>query len=124
MAGDADLPRQNHVVFDDRAARDADLRGEQHAAADADAVRDVHQVVDLRAGANPRLADRRPVDRTVRADLHVVFDDDGGGLRDLQVRAVGLLREAEAVAAEDDAVVEDDAVADDDALADRARASG
>ena len=43
-----------------------------------------------------------------------------GGLRNLEVRAVGLLREAEAVAADHDAVVEDDAVADDDALANRA----
>ena len=41
-----------------------------------DAVRDLHEVVDLRAGADARLADRRPIDRRVRADLDVVFDDD------------------------------------------------
>ena len=40
-------------------------------------------------------------------------------LRDLQMRAVGLLREPEAVAADHGAVVQDDAVADDHALADR-----
>ena len=28
-----------------------------------DAVRDLHEVVDLGAGADPRLADRRPIDR-------------------------------------------------------------
>ena len=90
----------------DRAAGDADLRGQQHAAADRDAVRDLHEVVDLRAGADPRLADRRPIDRRVGADLDVVFDDDVGVLRDLQVRAVRLPREAEAVAADDGAVVQ------------------
>ena len=53
-------------------------------------MRDLHEVVDLRAGADPRLADRRPIDRRVGADLDVVFDDDVGVLRDLQMRAVGL----------------------------------
>ena len=43
----------------------------------------------LRAGADPRLADRRPIDRRVRADLDVVFDDDAADLRNLVVRAVG-----------------------------------
>ena len=74
-----------------RAAGDADLRGEQHPLPDGHAVGDLHQVVDLRAGADARLADGRPIDRRVRADLHVVFDDDVGALRNLQVRAVGLL---------------------------------
>ena len=45
-------------------------------APDADAVRDLHEVVDLRAGANPRFADRGPIDRRVGADLDVVFDHD------------------------------------------------
>ena len=85
----------------------------------ADAVRDLDEVVDLRAGANARFADRRAIDRRVGADLHVVFDDDVGVLRNLEMRAVGLLGEAEAVAADDGAVLDDDAVADDDALANR-----
>ena len=110
MADDADLPRHHHVVVDRRAAGDADLCCEQHAAADGDAVRDVHQIVDFGAGADARLADRRPIDRRVGANLDVVFDDDVGVLRDLQVRAVLLLREPEAVAADDDAVVQDHAV--------------
>ena len=89
------------------------------APADADAVRNLHQVVDLGAGADARLADGRAIDRRVGADLHVVFDDDVGVLRDLQVRAVGLLDEAEAVAADHGAVLEDHAVADLHALANR-----
>ena len=88
-------------------------------AAHRDAVRDLHQVVDLRAGANPRLADRRPIDRRIGADLHVVFDHDAADLRNLVVGAVGAPREPEPVAPDDRAVLQDDAVADDDALADR-----
>ena len=64
-----------------------------------------------------------PIDRRVRADLDVVFDDDVGELRNLQVRPVCLRREAEAVAADDDAVVQDHAMADRDALADRRHAA-
>ena len=84
-----------------------------------DAVADLHQVVDLRAGADARLADRRPIDRRVGADLDVVLDDDVGALRNLQVRAVGLPREPEPFAAEHRAVLHDDPVADDDAVANR-----
>ena len=58
-------------------------------------------------GVNPRLADRRPIDRRVGADLDVVFDDDGRDLRDLLVRAVVAAREAEPVAADDGAVLDD-----------------
>ena len=82
------------------------MRGEQDSPPDADAVGDVHQVVDFRAGLNSRLSDRRPIDGGVRADLHVVFDDHVGDLRNLEVRAVRLLREPEPVAADHDAVVE------------------
>ncbi len=124
MPRDADLPGQDHVVLDDRAAGNTDLRRQNHTPADADAVGDVHEVVDFRAGANPRFADGRPIDRAVRADLNVVFDDDGGGLGNLEVRAVGLSGEPEAVAADHDAVVKDDAMADDDSLANRRRERG
>ena len=47
----------------------------------------------------------------------VVFDDDRRALRDLQVRAVGLLREPEPFASHDDAVLQHDAVADHDVIA-------
>jgi hypothetical protein len=68
--------------------------------------------------ADARLADRRPIDGRVRPDLDIVFDDDAGTLRNLEMGAVLLLREAEAFAAEDAAVLHDDTVADDDAVAD------
>src|SRR5262249_42174362 len=86
---------------------------------DADAVRDLHEVVDLGARLDPRLADRRTIDRRVRADLHIVFDDDVGVLRDLQMRAVGLPGEPEAIAADDGAVENRHATADDNVIANR-----
>ena len=99
------------------AAGHADLRREQHVAPHRHAVGDLHEVVDLGAGADAGLPDRRPVDRRIRADLHVVLDDEPADLRDLLVRAVGAPGEAEAVAAHDRAVLDHHAVADDDPLA-------
>ena len=103
---------------------DADLRRHQHVAADGDAVGDLHQVVDLRARLDARLANRRPIDRRVGAQLHLVFDDDRGDLRNLLVRAVAAAHEAVAVAADHHAVLQDDAIAERDALAHRRRSSG
>ena len=117
MAADAHLPGHDHIVFDDRTAGQTDLRCQEHAPADGHAVRDLHQVVDFGARANARFADRGPIDRRVRANFDVIFDDHVGVLGDLQVAAVGLLREAEPVAAEHRAVLEDDAVANGHAFA-------
>ena len=85
VAGHADLPGQRHVVFNRHTARHADLRRQQHVAADGDAVRDLHEVVDLGAGADARLANGGTIDGRVGADLDVVFDDDAADLRNLVV---------------------------------------
>jgi hypothetical protein len=80
---------------------------------------DHHEVVDLGAGLDARLADCRAIDRRVGAQLDVVFDDDAGDLRDLLVRAVATAHEAIAVAADHDAILDHDAIANDDAFANR-----
>ena len=116
---DAALPRHPHVVADDRAAGDSRLCGQKNAPPDRDAMGDVNEIVDLRARFDARFTDRRAIDRGIGANLDVVFDDDLGVLRNLQMRAVGLSREPEPVAADDHAVVQDDAIADDDAFSDR-----
>ena len=119
MPGDADLPGERHRILDRRAAGNSDLRREQHVAADRHAVRDLHEVVDLRSGADPRLADGGAIDRRIRPNLHVVFDDDIADLRDLLVSAIRACGEAEAIAADDRAVLNDDAVAELHAFPDR-----
>src|SRR5262245_47059791 len=112
MTGHADLTGQDHIVFHHRAPCDSDLGGQQHATTDCDAVRDLNQVVDLGAGANASLSYCRSIDRRVRANFDVVFDEDIGKLRDLQVRPICLLDEPEAVAPDHNAVVKDHAIPD------------
>src|SRR5205814_2525375 len=93
--------------------------GEKNAAANGDTVRDLHEVVDLGPFTDARLAHRRSVDGRIRTDLDVVFDDDAGVLRDLEVRAVGLLHETEPVAADHGAVLHDNAIAEHHPFANR-----
>ena len=119
MAADPDLPAEHHVVADLRAAGDADLRRHQHVASNRHAVRDLHEVVDLGARLDARLPDGRPIDGRVRAKLHVVFEDDGGDLRDLFVGPVAAAHEAVAVAADHHTVLQDDAIAEGHAFANR-----
>ena len=88
MARHADLSRQRDVVADRGAAGDADLRDQQRVPADVHAVADLNEVVDFGAGLNPRFADGRPIDRRVRADFDIVFDDDARRLRNFLVGAV------------------------------------
>src|SRR6476659_9828968 len=107
MPADAHLPADDHVVFDVRAAGNPDLRGEQHVAPDGDAVSDLHQVVDLGAGLDTRFAHGGTIDGRVRAELDVVFDDHGGHLRNLLVRAIPAAHETIAVASDDHAVLQD-----------------
>src|SRR5262245_24527726 len=82
-------------------------------------MRDLDKVVDLGPGLDPRLPYRRSIDRRVGADLDVVFDHDGGHLRDLLVRAVLAMGKTEPVTADDRAVLNHAARANRDALADR-----
>ncbi len=119
MAADPHLPAEHDVVANLRAPRDADLRGHQHVAPDDDAVGDLHEVVDLRARLDARLADGGTIDGGVGAELDVVFDDDCRDLGDLLVRAVAAADEAVPVAADDDAVLQHDAIANGHALANR-----
>ena len=82
MIGDADLAAHHDEISHLRAAGYAGLRGDHAVPPDADVVRDLHEIVDLGALADDRVAGRAAVDRGVGADLHVVLDDDAAGLRD------------------------------------------
>ena len=79
----------------------------------------LHEIVDLGASLDSGFANRRTIDGRVRADLHIVLDDNGAGLGNLLMRAVRPADEAVAVASDDGAVLNDDPIADDDALANR-----
>ncbi len=79
--------------------------------ADHHVVGDLHEVIDLGALADHRVARGAAVDRRVGADLDIVLDDDPADLRHLQV-AVRAHGEAEAVLADAGARMDDDAVAE------------
>src|ERR1700733_4927547 len=77
----------------------------------------LNEVIYLRAGVNTGFADGGSVDAGIGLDLDVVFDDRGAGLEDLVPGAVGLAGEAEAVCADNYAVLQDNVVAETTVLA-------
>ena len=79
--------------------------------ADFDVVRDLDEVVNLRALADDRRAERAAVNRHVRADFHVVADDDVADLRHLAVNAA-VQHVTESVRADHRAGMDADALAD------------
>ena len=101
MIGDADLPADDYVVFNDRAAGKAGLRGDDDVLADLDVVTNMDQVVDLCPSANASFVKSAAVNGRVCANVDVVFDYQPADLRELLV-AAGLLvaNVAEAFAAE------------------------
>ena len=87
MVADAHLPSNHRAVAHRARARDARPRHENHVLADVAVVAHVHQVVELRSAADPRLLQRAAVDGRVGADLHVVLNHQRPLLRKLRVRA-------------------------------------
>src|SRR5688572_9253997 len=79
---------------------------------------DLDEVVDLRTALDPRLADRRAVDRRVRSDLDIVLENNTAGLRNLQPSLLFVLRVTESVRADRRVVVNDAIRADLAILAD------
>ena len=66
VIGNPDLSSQHRKILDDGAAADAHL-GDQHAmAADLHIMADLHQIIDLAAFANHRIADSSAIDGRVR----------------------------------------------------------
>src|SRR5262249_4937337 len=90
-----------------RAARDADLGHENRMLTHLHVVPDLDEIIDFRAATDDGVAERRAVDGAVRADLHVVLDDDASRLRDLAVPCA-VEGEAEPVGADDRARMHDD----------------
>src|SRR5207245_9797774 len=108
------LAREEDVVLDVSAPRDARLAGDETAPAEATVVPDLHEVVDLGSRADHRVVHAAAIDRRVGPDLHVVPDGAATHLGNLAWRLAVLPRDvAEAVRAESHARVQNDAVAHD-----------
>src|SRR5262249_1337549 len=99
------------------APRDPCLRGDRGIVSDDDIMPDLNEIVKLDAAADARLAEGRPVDRTVGADLDVVLDDDNAALRDLLVGSVVFWGKPEAVPSDHAARMDDDPLPDPATLA-------
>src|SRR5260370_7902759 len=83
MPGHADLTGEDHVLADLGRTRESDLRAQHGVFSGAAIVTDVREVIELGIAANARLAQAGPVDTAVGLDLHIVFDHDCAGLRNL-----------------------------------------
>src|SRR5271169_3385080 len=111
MAGCADLAGKNAAIAHVGRTGKAYLAAEQRVLSYFAGVADLHEIVNFRAAADLRLADRGTVNGGVSLDLDVVADDGGARLTHFVPMAVRFAREAEAVAADDDSVLQQDAVA-------------
>src|SRR5205085_11880076 len=99
VPGDPRLAGEDAPVLDRRRPGDADLRPQEAELPEPHVVADLHEVVDLRPGADHGVVDAAAVDRGVRADLDVALDDAAADVGDLLVGAAGE-DVAEAVAAD------------------------
>ena len=87
MARETDLPRRDHEIAERGRTGDPGLRHQHAMAADDAIVADHHEVIDLGAFADHRVAVRAAVDRRIGADLDVVLDHHPTDLRNLEVTA-------------------------------------
>ena len=111
MIDDSNLPGESYILAQLRAARDTSLRRDHRILPNLNVMRDLHQIVDFRAAANHRAAQRRAVDGGVGADLHIVLDDDDADLRDFDSRCAPP-RVTETIAADNDPGMENDPLSD------------
>src|SRR5690606_4177711 len=83
-AGTGAAPEQD-AVLQNRRSRKAGLRGDQAVASNPAVVADLHEVVDLAAFADHRIAQGPAVDGRIGADLDAILNDHAAQLRDLAV---------------------------------------
>src|SRR5271155_255002 len=112
MASCADLAGKNAAIADVRGTGKADLAAEQRVFSYFAGVAALHEIVNFRAAADLRLADRGAVNGGVSLDFDVIADDGGARLTHFVPMAVRFAREAEAVAADDHPVLQQDAMAE------------
>lgn len=111
VAGDADLAGEDDVVTDMGGTGEADLGAQQGVFTDGGAVAYLDEVIDLGAGANAGGADAGAIDTGVGLDLDPVAQNSGAGLGNLVPAPLFIFSEAEAVGADDGAILQHHIVA-------------
>ena len=112
MSVDRRRATDHDAIADARAAGNADLRGDPAMPPYADIVPDLNEIIDLGTFADDGIVHGTPVDRRVRADLHMVLQDDAADLNDLDHAAARTRRIAETVLPDTGTGMNDDIVAD------------
>ena len=106
VAGNANLAGEDDVVADDRRAGEAGLCAEERVLADAGTVANLDEIIDFCAVAYLGCAHGGAVDGGVGLHIDTAADADGAGLGDFLPLALCVFGEAEAVGADNDAVLE------------------
>src|SRR4051794_5854539 len=81
MTGNTGLARQDNMIVKPGATGNSCLRDHNAAGTKVHVVPDLNQIIDHGAAANDRVRTSAAIDRGVRTDLHVVFDDHSAELR-------------------------------------------
>jgi hypothetical protein len=81
MTGNTGLARQDDMIAKPGATGNSCLRDHNAISAKLHVVSDLNQIIDHGAAANDRIRTSTAIDRGVRSDLHVVFDDHSAELR-------------------------------------------
>src|ERR1700736_130027 len=81
MIAETDLTPDYAVVFNSDAAADAGLCGNHDSFANVAVVAHMDHVVELCAATDPRAPQGCAIDTSIRAQLDLVFDEDGADLR-------------------------------------------
>ena len=105
------LAGKDDVVSDFGGTGEADLGAQQAVFPDHGTVSDLRKIVDFRSRTNAGQADTGAIDAGVGLHFNIVIELGGAGLDDLAPAALVILREAEAIGANDRAVLKDDAIA-------------
>ena len=91
-------------------ASDACLRNDHATPSNRNVVTDLHEIVDLRALADYRVAQRASIDCRIRADLHIVLNNDTTELWRFQMPP-GVERKAEPILPQPRAGMNDEIIA-------------
>src|SRR4051795_10578725 len=81
MTGNTGLARQDDMIVKPGATGNTGLRDNNAAGTKVHVVPDLNQIIEHGAAANDRVRTSAAIDRGVRTDLHVVFDDHSAELR-------------------------------------------
>ena len=111
VIGNAHMTRQDYVVADPGAPRDADPRHDQAAFADLHIVADLDQVIQFGAAPDDSVVDTPPVDTGVGADLDLVLQNAAAHVGNPRV-PLAVPEVAEAITADYRARLEHHAIAD------------